>query len=300
MIISASRRTDIPAFYARWLINRLREGFCWVPNPFNPAQIAEISLRLVDVDAIVFWTRNPRPLLSYLDELDERAFRYYFQYTLLDYPRSIEPHTPPPLQALSTLRKLADRVGAARVIWRYDPILLSSATSPDYHIEKFSRIAETLRGYTERVVISFFDNYPKLHRRMKELAERGVRVRVESDPFEPEDLVCEQMQLAKQLAEIARQTNLEIVSCAEEINLLPSGIKPGKCIDPELIGRIFGLEMASVKDPNQRKACGCAISRDIGIYDTCLFGCQYCYANHTFGRSFENYRAHRPDSMVLK
>ena len=128
MIISASRRTDIPAFYSRWLLNRLRAGFCLVPNPFNPGQVSRIELGPQDVDTIVFWTRNPRPLFPFLDELDARGYRYNFQYTLLDYPRLIDEHTPPPPAALDTFRRLADRLGPQRLVWRYDPIVQSQIT----------------------------------------------------------------------------------------------------------------------------------------------------------------------------
>ena len=146
MIISASRRTDIPAFYADWFINRVREGSCEVPNPFNPRQVATISLKPEDVDSIVFWTRSPRPLFRHLRELDGRGFFYYFQYTLLDYPAVIDSHTPPAWRALDTFRALADRIGPERVVWRYDPIVLSEITPPEYHLETFGRLAAALRG----------------------------------------------------------------------------------------------------------------------------------------------------------
>src|SRR5512135_950390 len=128
MIISASRRTDIPAFYSRWFMNRVRAGYCTVPNPFNANQVKRISLLPEEVDVIVFWTRNPRPLFPFLKELDVRGVRYYFQFTLLDNPRSIDPKTPPAESALQTFRALSEQVGPARVIWRYDPLVLSQIT----------------------------------------------------------------------------------------------------------------------------------------------------------------------------
>ena len=145
MIISASRRTDIPAFYAPWFMNRMRAGYCTVPNPFNRSQVSRISLRPEDVDVIVFWTRNPRPLLPALDELDDRGYRYYFQYTLLDNPRTLDPKSPPVDAAIATFQTLAERIGPARVIWRYDPSVLSSATGADFHLERYARIAAALR-----------------------------------------------------------------------------------------------------------------------------------------------------------
>ena len=159
MIISASRRTDIPAFHAAWFLQAVREGSCRVANPFNPAQVSEISLRPEAVDALVFWTRNAAPLLPHLAELDARGYRYYFLYTLTGYPRVLEPGVPPREEALATMRRLAECLGPDRLIWRYDPIILTTITPPAYHAENFARLAATLRGATSRVKISFFDEY---------------------------------------------------------------------------------------------------------------------------------------------
>lgn len=301
MIISASRRTDIPAFYAHWFINRIRAGFCEVPNPFNRWQIARISLLPEDVDVIVFWTRNPRPLFPYLDELDARGYRYYFQYTLLGYPLQIDAHCPPLEAALSTFGELAQRVGRQRVIWRYDPIVLSEVTPPAYHRAAYARLAGALAGATSRSVISLMDDYPKIRWRMQALARQGARLL----PILPGDADPEGGlpgwlgELLGDLAMIARSHQMEIVSCAEQYDLLPYGIRPGKCVDDEYIERVFGLDTAHAKDPGQRKACGCVVSKDIGMYDTCLFGCRYCYATSSFERARENYRHHDPDAPAL-
>ncbi len=176
MIISASRRTDIPAFYTPWLMNRIAAGYCTVPNPFNRNQVTRVSLLPEEVAAIVFWTRNPRPLLARLDELDARGFRYYFQYTILDYPRALEPKTPPVDAAVRTFRALADRLGPARVIWRYDPIVLSLATDADFHRQRFAAIARQLRGSTQRVVVSVMDHYKKIAGRLQALAAQGIEI----------------------------------------------------------------------------------------------------------------------------
>lgn len=169
MIISASRRTDISAFYAEWMVRRLREGYCTVPNPFDRKQVSRISLRPEDVETIVFWTRNPRPLMPYLDELDSRGYRYYLQFTILGYPRQIDPKTPAATTSVEAFRELAGRLGPGRVIWRYDPIVLTSITPPAFHEENFRRSAESLRGYTCRVVVSIVDMYRKIEKRMKTL-----------------------------------------------------------------------------------------------------------------------------------
>ena len=174
MIISASRRTDIPSFYSQWFINRIRAGFCTVPNPFNYKQISHISLLPKDVDVIVFWTRNPNPLIPYLGELDERGFRYYFQYTLLGNPRSLETKTPSLASALDTFRKLSEVVGPQKVIWRYDPIVFSSITDIQFHIENYVQISNILRGYTHRSVVSIMDFYKKMKKRFRVLEEQGI------------------------------------------------------------------------------------------------------------------------------
>jgi len=294
MIISASRRTDIPAFYAPWLMNRIRAGYCTVPNPYNRHQVSRISLRPEDVDVIVFWTRNPRPLLPALDELDARGYRTCFQYTLLDNPRALDPKSPPVDAAIATFQALASRVGPARVIWRYDPIVLSTATPADYHLARFARIAAALHGHTTRAVVSVMDRYRKLEKRLAALAAQGI---VLADP--PADETPDFARLMTGLAAIAADHGMEIQSCAEEIDLTRCGIAPGKCIDDGYLARVFGLQLDAKKDPSQRAACGCVASRDIGMYDTCLFGCAYCYATSSFARAGANHAAHDPAGEAL-
>jgi hypothetical protein len=294
LIISASRRTDIPAFYSRWFINRIRAGYCTVPNPFNPQQVSTISLAPQDVEVIVFWTRHARPLLPFLGELDRSGYRYYFQYTLMDNPRLLDPRTPSLDVALDTFYRLADCVGPERVIWRYDPIVFSQATGASFHCERFAHIAGALRGRTRRVVISVMDLYRKTERRLRQLADQGLEVASYSGrPSARFD------GLMGDLVQAACQNGMEITSCAEEIDLRPYGIRPGKCIDDEYIRRVFGLAVGARKDPTQREACGCVVSRDIGMYDSCLFGCRYCYATSSFERARLNWREHDPQSPSL-
>lgn len=294
MIISASRRTDIPAFYSQWFINRVRAGYCGVPNPYNSQQVAYISLVPQDVDVIVFWTRNPRPLFPYLDELDQRGYRYYFQFTLLDYPRQIETYTPTASTSIETFRDLASRIGPERVIWRYDPIVFSELTLPEYHRRSYSRLARALNGATKRSVISVMDVYAKAQPRLQLMAENGAALRSKKDlPVEEFD------SLMTDVAQAAATNGMEIFSCAEELNLGGYGIQPGKCVDDDYIEQVFGLEVIHAKDPNQRKVCGCVLSKDIGMYDSCLFGCSYCYATMDFERSKERHAQHDPDSPSL-
>ena len=289
VIISASRRTDIPAFYPKWMVQRLREGYCTVANPCNRKQVSVISLRPEDVDVIVFWTRNPRPLMPYLEELDSRGYRYYFQHTFLGYPREIDPKSPPVAAAVRTFCELSERLGPSRVIWRYDPIVFSALTPPALHRENFQRLAESLRGHVQRSVVSIVDSYRKTESRMKALEGAAPQ------PCDARDL----QDLMRDLAEIARTNGMEIVSCAEEIDLRAFGIRPGKCIDDELIAAAFGLDVSRKKDPAQREACGCVVSRDIGMYESCLYGCRYCYATTSFEQARVNFNQHDPNSPSL-
>ena len=294
MIISASRRTDIPAFYARWFINRVRAGYCTVPNPFNRQQIARVSLLPEDVDVIVFWTRNPKPLMPYLGELDQRGFQYYFQYTLLGYPREIDTQGPPLEASIITFQQLSERLGPEHLIWRYDPIVFSQLTGAQYHLDNFAQIAGQLRGFTFRSVISIMDEYAKIRKRLAAMNARGIGiVAYDGSPSQIFD------DLMSGLGRIARENGMQIQSCAEELNLSVYDIYPGKCIDDEYIQATFGLKVGHAKDSSQRRACGCVVSKDIGMYDSCLFGCQYCYATGNFERARRNYEQHDPQSPSL-
>lgn len=294
MIISVSRRTDIPAFYARWFINRVRAGYCVVTNPFNAHQVSRVSLLPQDVDVFVFWTRNPRPLLRYLDELDARGYRYYFQVTLMDNPRALDPHTPTRAQAIRNFQDLATRIGAAKTIWRYDPIVFTTRTDARFHVETFTRLARALRGYTSRVVISIADEYAASRRRLDALRAQGW-VPLSADFYRTEEFAA----CLRALARAASDNGMTIQSCAEELDLQTYGIAPGKCIDAEYIEQTFGIAVPRVKDPSQRAACGCVISKDIGAYDTCVFGCQYCYATTSFARAQNRHQRHVPDAPSL-
>lgn len=291
VIISASRRTDIPAHYSEWFMNRVRARYCLVPNPFNRLQVSRVSLEPVDVDAIVFWTRNPRPLVPHLPELDGRGYRYYFLVTLMANPRQIDPGCPPVETAIQNFRRLADGIGPERVIWRYDPILLSTATDPGFHLNAYSQIARALKGYTHRSVVSIVRVYRKLRRRVSELAAQGIELL----PHNEETLSA----LMGSLAETAAMNGMEIRSCADELDLQRCGIRPGKCVDDELISRVFGLNLEVGKDPCQRAQCGCVAGRDIGMYDSCPAGCIYCYAVASFEQARARYRQHNPEAPSL-
>ncbi|NLM41195.1 MAG: DUF1848 domain-containing protein [Firmicutes bacterium] len=286
MIISASRRTDIPAFYTRWLLARLREGFVYVRNPFRYHQISRVSLDPEMVDCIVFWTKNPAPLLPHLQTLEDMGYSYYFQFTLTPYEQRIEKNLPSKAVLVRTFQKLAERVGPKRIVWRYDPIILTPELSIAQHVRLFAQLAEALRGICERCVISFLDLYTKTKRNTKDL---GLL------PITEQDMQL----LGRELSAVAHMFNLQLSTCAEEVDLSQWGITHGKCIDGDLIERITGRPLKPKKDRNQRANCGCVESVDIGAYDTCLHQCLYCYANANHRSAQKRWAEHDPASPLL-
>lgn len=294
MIISASRRTDVAAFYSQWFANRVEAGYCTVPNPFNRKQVSYVSLKPKDVDVIIFWTRNPKPLFSHLVKFNQQGFHYYFQYTVLNNPRIIDEKVPDLETSLKTFKALAELIGPERVIWRYDPIFFSEITGIQFHIDNYKYIAGQLKGYTKRSVISIVDMYNKAKGRLKKLEDKGVKLYLyngeASQNFD---------YFMKSIVDIAYTNSMEIVSCSEPLDLTSYGITPGKCIDDNYIERIFNIKVTHTKDTSQRAACGCVQSKDIGMYDTCLFGCQYCYATSSFDQAKINYQEHDPHSPSL-
>lgn len=263
MILSVSRRTDIPNYYSDWFFNRIREGYLYVRNPMNFHQVSRIELPPEVVDCIVFWTKNPKPMLNRLTELKDYPF--YFQFTLTGYGKDLEPKLPhKKKEMIPIFQELADKIGSERVIWRYDPILLTERYTLEYHLKAFKEIAGELEGYTKKVVISFVDLYDKMKHKgvyFNEIKEEECRF------------------LARQMAETARAHHMEIASCAEKIDLRDCGVEHNSCIDKALIEKITGCPLKVGKDRNQREACGCIESIEVGTYDTCLNGCRYCYAN---------------------
>ena len=249
MIVSASRRTDIPVLFSEWFYNRVEKGFVLLKNPYNPLQVGRVTLTPDKVDGFVFWTKNAAPMLSRIHELDD--FKYYFQFTITAYEKDVERNIPNKEEIVIPAFK---RIGKGKAIWRYDPIFLNEKYTWDYHIQAFTKIAESLEGYTTKAVTSFVDFYRT----------------VDLTPLKIQALTSEQKkELAHKLAEIARQHGIELFSCAEEL-----GLPHSACVD----GKMFGVN--KLKDRNQRGLCQCVESVDIGVYSTCANGCAYCYANH--------------------
>jgi len=296
MIISASRRTDIPAFYADWFMKRVREGFFYRINPFNSNQVSGFSLKPEDVDAICFWTKNPRPLMKHLHELDERGLNYYFQFTLNPYDKTFEPNVPPLQERIEMMIELAGRIGSERVVWRYDPIILSSVTPVAWHLEQAEQIASQLQDATRRLMFSFYDFYGKGKGRLNK-ALQGTVIKLEdiTAPGHKDALEL----IARGFKEITDRYGLQIFSCSEDIDLASIGIQHGACIDGKLIGDLFKINSTTIRDKNQREVCGCVESVDMGMYNSCHFRCAYCYANFNEGMIESNCRKHYPDSPSL-
>lgn len=285
MIISASRRTDIPAHYAEWFFNRIKEGYVLVRNPINIHQISKISLSPSVVDGIVFWTKNPIPMLDRLGHLKE--YMYYFQFTLNAYGKDIERGIPSKnSHIIPAFQKLSDLIGPERVIWRYDPILLTETYTPSYHIYYFEELAKRLSPYTRRCTISFLDFYRHTEKNIAGLSIRKATAEL-------------QELLAKSLAEIAHSYGLQMDTCAEEIELQQYGIQHARCIDDRLFGKLLHGSLKAGKDKNQRHTCGCIESLDIGAYHTCPSGCCYCYANFSQKTAKANADRHDPHAPLL-
>ena len=286
MIISASRRTDIPAFYGRWFINRIRDQYCLVANPYNRRQVSRISLERRDVDCIVFWTRYPVSIEPYLSELEERGYPFYFLITVVSYPRALEPDMPKLERRIGAVARLAERIGSSRIVWRYDPIIMTKNLDAQYHVDMFAHIAESISRSVERVVVSFVDMYSRIK---KQMTDCGL--------LEPSEAAVGD--IANGIVRIAQDHNLIVQSCAEKKQLDLYGVTPGACIDSDLVSIAGGHVSAGKKDPAQRKLCRCMTSRDIGVYNTCLLGCRYCYATKSRVTAQENYRVHDPKAPSI-
>jgi hypothetical protein len=310
VIVSASRATDLPAFYADWFFERLKKGYVKWRNPFNGKSL---YVSFEKMRAIVFWSKNPAPLLKHLDELEARGVNYYIQYTLNDYEaEGWEPRVPALSQRIDTFRKLSERIGKSRVVWRFDPLLISTQTPVERLLQKVAHLGDVLAPYTEKLVFSFADieSYRNVKRNL-------IAANIQAH----EGSLEEKMALAAGIATLnqAHGWGLTLATCAEELDLADYGIEHNRCIDDQLLMRCFpeddvlmhflGFERnlfgelqpigkRLISDKGQRKACGCIISKDIGEYNTCPHQCVYCYANTSPECATQNaLKANRTDSI---
>ncbi|MBQ7238280.1 MAG: DUF1848 domain-containing protein [Bacteroidales bacterium] len=331
VIISASRSTDIPAFYAQWFINRLRAGYCVWYNPFNqkPTYVSFKNCKVV-----VFWTKNPRPLIPLLHELDERGIHYYFQFTLNDYDAErFEPNVPSVEQRVQTFRELSERIGKERVIWRFDPLIVTPQLSPHDLLVKVWNLGNRLKGLTDKFVFSFIDinGYRKVQNNLVKETCQFSKETIERAEF----TLAQMNEIADGLSKcrnrwVSEGWNIELATCGEQIDLDRYGIVHNRCIDGELMKRLWPEDMELVyylkygefpdqnlffgedsnrpalppdklKDKGQRKVCGCMISKDIGMYNTCSHFCVYCYANTSKECVMRNRQKHndRSESIIV-
>ncbi|MCC6390315.1 MAG: DUF1848 domain-containing protein [Bryobacterales bacterium] len=289
MIISASYKTDIPAFYGPWFLNRLRAGYCKMVNPYG-RQVYRISLKPADVDGIVFWTKNIGPFLRYLPEIRGMGFPFTVQHTINGYPRALEASVVHSRKAIENAAIVCNQFGSRSVVWRYDTILLSSLTPAGFHVDNFASLAEALRGITDEVVISFAQIYKKTRRNLD--AAAGAAGFLWTDP-PPED----KKRLAAQFVPIARANGIALTVCSQRAFLV-DGAAEARCVDARRMADVAGRPLAA-KLKGNRIECGCFESRDIGDYDTCPHGCVYCYAVQTRSLALERYRRHNPNSEFL-
>jgi len=307
VILSASRSTDIPAFYSKWFINRLKIGYVVWFNPFNQQPM---YVSFANIKVVVFWTKNPKPLIPYLNELDNRGINYYFQFTLNDYEKEgFEPNVPPLSERIDTFKELSEQIGKEKVIWRFDPLIVTSTLSPRDLLTKIWNIGKQIRGYTDKLVFSFVDI--KAYRKVQSNMIKDTTFFTKDNVEEAELSSTQMMEIVEGLVKIRERWksegwNLSLATCAENINLEQYEIEHNRCIDGELMKKIFSEDYdlmyyllcgklpdknvllssdiyvsktVNLKDKGQRKACGCLISKDIGSYNTCNHLCTYCYAN---------------------
>lgn len=292
LIVSASRATDIPAFYSNWFFNRLKQGYVRWHNLYNGK---DSFVSFANTKFIVFWSKNPQPLLPQLSILNEMGIGCYFQYTLNNYfAEGLEPNVPSVAERIDTFKHLVDELGVGAVVWRFDPLILTDKISADDLLSKIETIAQQLRGYTKRLVFSFADisTYRKVGRNMQ---KAGVHYREWTED--------KMLDFARRLSGL--NIGLELATCAEKVDLSDLGIKHNRCIDPDLICRlkpeIQPLISKLKTDKGQRALCGCIASKDIGTYNTCPHGCAYCYANFNPYSARQNFMLHQrhPDNDTI-
>ena len=308
VIISASRSTDIPAFYADWFFHRRKVGYSAWTNPFNGVKsfVSYEKCRF-----IVFWSKNPKPLLGHLDELKERNIGCYIQYTLNDYEKEgLEKGVPPLKERIDTFKRLVDQLGQGRVIWRFDPLILTDRISLDDLLQKVENIGDQLSGYTEKLVFSYADI--ALYKKVKANLEKNHVNYTEWTTAQMEEF-------AQRLSELNQKWHYQLATCGEKIDIDRYGIQHNKCVDDDLMIRfayhdkalmdflgvevkesLFGTEIVKKKDnrdKGQRQFCGCMVSKDIGEYNTCPHLCEYCYANASKEKAQENYNKHEMNPL---
>lgn len=282
MIINTGCRTDIPAFYSKWLMNRIREGYVMVRNPYNPSQVTKYSLSPEVVDCLAFCTKNPEPILKYLDKLD--IYKQFWFVTITPYGKDIEPNVPDKEKVIDSFKKLSKHVGIDSIFWRYDPIFINNEFSVLKHIEAFEKFAKELKGYTKDCTISFLDLYEKVKRNAPDIKPPSKE---------------EQIEIAKAFVKIGKENGMVIHGCCEGIFLSEYGVDCKGCMSQELVEKSIRENLNPPKRKNIREGCNCLMGNDIGAYDSCGHLCKYCYANSNKKLVRENMKRHIETSPFL-
>lgn len=277
MILNVSGRTDVVAFYSEWFINRYKEGWIDVRNPFNKKLVSRIYFE--DVDAILFCTKNPMPILPFLKEIKKPII---FQVTLTPYKKEIEPNVPDKKELIETIKELSQLIGADNLYIRYDPIFLSNKYNIEYHIKAYEKLCNILEGYVKTWIVSFLDDYKNVRKNMKILQYRE---------WEEEDF----RKIGEHFSKSAKNHNMTVQTCFENRNLIEYGFKKGECLSHEMAFRLTGK---IYKNWTARK-CGCVEMVDIGVYNSCNHYCKYCYANFDEKQVESNRIKHDPTSSLL-
>jgi len=283
MIICASRRTDIPAFHSEWLMNRIREEYALVRNPVAKNVVYRVDMSPRNVDLLLLMTKDPRPMIPFLEELKERRMKIGFQVTITPYGREIEPGVPDKADVAEAFRTISKMIGKDRIIWRYDPVILNDKLDIKYHQRKFGVLCKELTGYTDRCVFSFIDVREKL----KGLSENGILRDVSEEEAD---------EIGKALSDVARDNRMELTLCCSKYDLSQYGISSRGCIDREQM-MAMNVPFEEMQTPI-RDGCKCVRNIDIGEYDTCDHDCIYCYANRSTDKARKQ-RKYDPNSKML-
>lgn len=289
MIISASYRTDIPAFYGKWFLNRLDAGYCLVENPYS-GKPYQVSLTPDDVHGFAFWTKNLAPFMDKLSIVHERGYPFLVQYTITGYPRELENHVVDAERAVQQMHTVAQSYGPRVAVWRYDGVIFTSLTDLDFHRRNFARLAQMLAGATDEVDISFLQIHRKTRRNMDAAARLHGFTWHDPDDETKLDLVAE-------FVEIARANGMQLNLCSQP-QYAQHGAGVAHCIDARRLGDVAGKPIVA-KVKGNRPDCGCYMARDIGAYDTCPHGCVYCYAVRNRALALRHYKSHDPRSPFL-
>ena len=257
MIISASRRTDIPSLHTKWFLNRLKEEYVITQNPISKNNFYKIPLNKNIVDIIVFWSKNPN--IDFLKEVKDLGYEFYLHFTITPYDKNIERNIPNKNLLIKNFQTISKLFGKEKIIWRYDPIILNDDFDTNYHINNFKNFADSLNGYTDECIFSFVQIYSKIKNNIKNINDDDKLLLIEN------------------IKEISEKNNIKLKSCSQYFDNIT--IEKSACIDKERIQKILGYSIKEKKDKSQRKLCNCIESIDIGMYNTCTNGCIYCYAN---------------------